>query len=140
MAESPLRILSLDRTAHRALTGWLADAERAGIDLDDATSIETAYEEYFVTVLQTPAADRADPTQMLTMIGIAMGEFIQRRTELTWRVVSDDDGPDLALVGSDETAVFFPADPVADNWNSGQREWLAAFAEQVVVQLGTSNA
>lgn len=140
MAGSKLRIQELDRTSHRALAGWLADAQRAGIDLDSATSIERAYEEYFVAVLETPAPDRADPTEMLTMIGIAMGEFVQRRTDVTWRVVTDDDGPDLALVGVDGTGVFFPADPVADNWNSGQRGWLAEFAEQVVAQLGTPTA
>lgn len=136
MAGPQLRIQELDRSAQRALAGWLADAQRAGIDLDDATSIERAYEEYFITVLETPAPDRSDPTETLTMIGIAMGEFVQRRTDVTWRVVTDNDGPDLALVGVDETGVFFPADPVADNWNSGQRGWLAEFAEQVVAQLG----
>lgn len=136
MPGSQLRIQELDRTAHRALAGWLADAERSGMDLDDATSIERAYEEYFAAVLETPAPDRADPTETLTMIGIAMGEFVQRRTDVSWRVVTDDDGPDLALVGVNETGVFFPADPVADNWNSGQQGWLAEFAEQVVAQLG----
>ena len=140
MSTNDIRIQPLDRAAHRALAGWIADAQEAGIDIDDASSLEKAYEDYFTAVQETPAADRTDPTQMLTMIGIAMGEHVQRRTEVSWRVATDTDGPDLALVGADETGVFFPVDPVADNWNAGLRGWLAEFTEQVVASLGAPSA
>lgn len=136
MSVGQIRIGPLNRTAQRALAGWLADAQNAGIDVDDATSIEQAYEEYFVSVQDTPAVERADPTQVLTMIGIAMGEHVQRQTGVSWRVASDDEGPDLALVASDDAGVFFPVDPVADNWNAGQRGWLAIFIADLVLQLG----
>lgn len=138
MSAQDIRIGSWDRSAQRALTGWLADAERAGIDLNDPASLEKAYEDYFTEVADTPPAERADPTQVLTMIGIAMGEHVRRRTDVSWRVASDAEGPDLALVADDETGVFFPVDPVAENWNAGHRGWLAAFTEQLVGQLGTA--
>ncbi|MDQ2851404.1 DUF3806 domain-containing protein [Dermatophilaceae bacterium Sec6.4] len=140
MTGSELRIQKLDRTSQRALTGWLADAERAGIDLDDVASIERAYEAHFDAVLDTPETQRADPTQVLTMIGMAMGEYVQRRSDVSWHVVTDTDGSDLALVGADEAGVLFPADLVADNWNAGQRGWLGEFAGHVVAQLGAEKA
>lgn len=136
MSVGEIRIEPWSPTAQRALAGWLADAQNAGIDVDDAESIEQAYEDFFVSVQDTPAAQRSDPTQVLTMIGIAMGEHVQRQTGVSWRVASDDEGPDLALVASDDAGVFFPVDPVADNWNAGQRGWLATFIGDLVIQLG----
>lgn len=128
-----------DRTAHRALAGWLADAEHAGIDMDSSASIEKAYEDYFAAVHETPAAERTDPTEVLTMIGIAMGEHLHRRTDAAWGVASDADGPDLALLVGQDRAVFFPANPVADNWNAGLRGWLGAFIDELVNQFGDEN-
>ncbi len=135
MSDFELRVRALDPAARRALRGWLADAERAGIDIDDLDSIQCAYEDHFDRVQAAAAADREDPTPVLTMIGIAMGDHVRRRSSVIWQIAADDDGADLALIGSDGAGVFFPADAVADQWNAGQRGWLAEFTEQVVAQL-----
>ena len=137
MSADEVRIQPWDRAAQRALVGWLADVQHAGIEVDVAASIEKAYEDYFDLVADTPAAERTDPTEVLTMIGVAMGEHLHRRTGALWGVASDADGPDLALlVGKDKT-VFFPANPVADNWNAGLRGWLADLIDQLATQFGS---
>ena len=131
-------IRDIDRRAKRALREWFDDADEAGIDIDDADSIQAAYEAYFDRVLQTPPADRADPTNTLTMIGIALGEHLVRTTPLEWRVAADSQGTDLAVYNPADGEVFFPVDPVASRWAQRDRGWLADLVGQLRTELSGS--
>ncbi|NNG40521.1 DUF3806 domain-containing protein [Flexivirga sp. ID2601S] len=130
----------LDRAAQRALTGWLGDARAAGIDIDDPASISTAFDDYVDQVLLTPAAERVDPTPTLTMIGMAMGEHLQRNSSLQWRIVSDPKGTDLALASADDLGILYPIDPVAEAWTARERGWLPGFVAEVLGQLRAAGA
>ncbi|GGB41333.1 hypothetical protein GCM10011492_35310 [Flexivirga endophytica] len=130
----------LDRKAQRALTGWLGDAQAAGIDVDDLESIGTAYDAYVHEVLLTPAADRVDPTPTLTMIAMAMGEYLQRNSGLQWRVVEDGEGADLALSSADDLGVLYPIDPIAQAWEQRQRGWLPVFARELLKNIEGTDA
>lgn len=135
MSTGDVTVQPLDRAAHRALSGWLSDAQAAGLDLEDPESIGQAYDDYVHEVLLTPADERTDPTEHLTMIGMAMGEHLQRHSSLQWRVVSDAQGTDLALASEDDLGVLYPVDPVAQAWSARQREWIPAFIADVLGQL-----
>lgn len=130
----------LDRKAHRALTGWLGDAQAAGVDVDDLQSIGKAYDDYVDEVLLTPAADRVDPTPKLTMIAMALGEYLQRNSDLQWRVVEDGQGADLALSSPDDLGVLYPIDPVAEAWSQRQRGWLPVFARELLKNIAGTDA
>ncbi|MGN6414244.1 DUF3806 domain-containing protein [Flexivirga sp.] len=130
-----ITVQPLDRSAQRALTGWLGDAQAAGVDVDDLESIGRAYDDYVHDVLLTPAADRGDPTPTLTMIAMAMGEYLQRHSALQWRVVEDAQGTDLALSSADDLGVLYPIDPVAQAWSQRQRGWLPVFARELLKNI-----
>ena len=131
-ADSPApTIEQLDTQSHIVLRGWLGDAARLGIDVESADSIEAAYEKYFDEVLATDEDARTDPTTTLTAIGMALGEHLRRTTDADWRIVTDDQGRDLALVSADEASILFPVDPIADNWAAQQRGWLVQFIDVV---------
>lgn len=138
MAAGDITVRPMDRTAQRALTGWLGDAQAAGIDVGDINSIGRAYDDYVHEMLLTPADERTDPTAFLTMIGMALGEYLRRNSGLHWRIVSDAQGTDLALASADDLGVLYPVDPVADAWSAQQRGWLPEFATGVLGQLGAA--
>lgn len=127
-----ISVRPLDRAAQRALVGWLGDAQAAGVDVDDVDSIGTAYDNYVQEVMLTSAADRVDPTPTLTMIAMAMGEYLQRNSSLQWRVAGDSQGCDLALASADDLSVLYPIDPVAEAWSQQQRGWLPVFAQELI--------
>jgi hypothetical protein len=130
-----ITIRPLDRAAQRALAGWLGDARAAGVDVADLDSIGATYDDYVHQVLLTPAAERVDPTPTLTMIAMAMGEYLQRNSSLQWRVAGDAQGTDLALASADDLGVLYPIDPVAQAWEQRQRGWLPVFARELMRNL-----
>lgn len=127
-----ITVRPLDRSAHRALTGWLGDARAAGVDVDDLDSIGATYDAYVDEILLTPADDRPDPTPTLTMIAMAMGEHLQRNSSLQWRIAGDAQGTDLALASADDLGVLYPIDPVAQAWSQRQRGWLPVFVRELI--------
>lgn len=128
-------VTDLDRRARQTLNGWLGDAENDGIDLDDAGTIQDAYERYVEAVLAQAPDEREDPTPVLTMIGMALGEHLQRNSDLVWRIVTDAQGSDLGLAIEDGSGAFFPVDPVAANWAEQNRQWLVPFVAELLGQL-----
>lgn len=134
-----ITVRPLDRNAQRALTGWLGDAQAAGIDLDDLDSIGAAYDDYVHEMLLTPAAERRDPTPTLTMIAMAMGEHLRRNSTLQWRVAGDAQGTDLALASADDLGVLYPIDPVAQAWSQRQRGWLPVFVRELMRSIGNAD-
>lgn len=126
MSDRPL-VEPLDTQARITLRAWLGDAARLGIDVESPDTIQDAYERFFDEVLATPADERTDPTPTLTAIAMAMGEHLRRHSQIDWRIVTDDQGRDLALSTPDEESILFPIDPIADSWGVQDREWLSDF-------------
>lgn len=131
-----ITVQPLDRKAQRALAGWLGDAQTAGIDVDDIDSVGSTYDDYVDRVLLLPADDRPDPTPTLTMIAMAMGEYLQRNSSLQWRVVEDAQGIDLALSSADDLGVLYPIDPIAQAWEQRRRGWIPVFAHELLKNIG----
>lgn len=121
--------------AKRALDGLLEDARDAGVDVDDVDSIQRGYDDYLLQQLQSAPAEREDPTMFCTMIGVTIGEHLARRTDLVWRVVTDDEGTDLALSTPSENAILFPTDPVFAAWAEQEDGWVAAWVTNLVESL-----
>ncbi|GAB3579570.1 DUF3806 domain-containing protein [Calidifontibacter terrae] len=129
------RVEPVDTAARIQLRGWLGDAAALGVDVDDAETIQAAYEQYFDRVLGTPEDQRGDPTPTLTAIAMALGEHLRRNSPADWRIVTDDQGRDLALASPDAQSILFPIDPIAASWEQQQRLWLRDFVDAAVTQF-----
>lgn len=119
-----IQIAPVGAQERRALDGWLDQAAQQGIDIDDVSSIGGAYDAYVERMVDTAPEDREDPTPFCTMVGMAMGEHLVRRTPLEWRVVTDHEGTDLAVATPAEDAILFPVDPVASAWEVAEVGWM----------------
>lgn len=128
----------LDTQARITLRGWLGDAARLGVDPEVPDTLQEAYETYFDKVVATEPDEREDPTPTLTAIGMALGEHLRRNSEADWRIVTDHEGRDLAIVSPDESSILFPADPVAGHWNVQQREWVLGFVAAALESFGAT--
>ena len=117
------------------LNSWLETAATWNIDLTDIETVDAAYENYLAEVLQQPGDEREDPTQVMAMIGFALGQWLSNETILEWRVITDDQGRDLGLALPDESSFMFPSDFVSDAWNEARSNWLAEWARDLRSQL-----
>lgn len=134
--EGAPQVEPLDTQARIVLRGWLGDAARLGIDPELPETLQDAYEKYLDQVLATEPDQREDPTPTLTAIGMALGEHLRRNSDADWRIVTDDQGRDLALASPDESSILFPVDPVAGHWAVQQREWVAGFVAAALDSFG----
>lgn len=137
MAESraDITITPVGSDEQRILEEWLDDAAQQGIDTADVTSISTTFDAYVEKMVLAKASEREDPTTFCTMIGFALGDHLTRRSTLDWRIVSDSQGTDLALVTPDEGAVLFPVDPVAAAWEVAEVGWMPQWVENLLAGL-----
>lgn len=135
-----ITIADLGRSERRILREWLDDAAARGIDVDDLQSISDAYDAFVEQMVLTKPSERRDPTTFCTMVGMALGEHLVRRSTLAWRVVTDQQGTDLAVVTESEDAILFPADPVAAAWEVAQVGWLPQWTENLLVGLASESA
>lgn len=134
--EGAPQVEPLDTQARIVLRGWLGDAARLGIDPELPETLQDAYDKYLDQVLATEPDQREDPTPTLTAIGMALGEHIRRNSDADWRIVTDDQGRDLALASPDESSILFPVDPVAGHWAVQQREWVSGFVAAALDSFG----
>lgn len=130
-----LTISALGPDEQRILEAWLSDAAQQGIDVDDVPSISAAFDAFVERMVAAKASERGDPTEFCTMIGFALGENLQRRTSLEWRVVTDENGTDLALATATEDAVLFPVDPVAAAWEVAEVGWMPQWVENLLAGM-----
>ena len=124
------------------IRGWYDVAGlRADADLmvwwhaPTSETLQDAYEKYLDQVLATEPDQREDPTPTLTAIGMALGEHLRRNSDADWRIVTDDQGRDLALASPDESSILFPVDPVAGHWAVQQREWVSGFVVAALIAV-----
>ena len=120
----------MDWVAHRALQGWFSATHATTTIVGNATTIGKTYDEYVNHMPLISAAERVDPTPVLTMIGMVMSGHLQRNSTLRWRVVSD-----LTLASADDLGVLYPVDSVAKVWSTRQCRWLSSFAAEVLSQI-----
>lgn len=132
-----LTVEPVDTAARIALRQWIGKAKAVGIDVDDPGTMQDVYDAYFAKVAEQDPSEREDPTERLTTIAMAVGEYLQRTTCLQWRVVTDAQGRDLALYREIDGTVMFPIDPVAGAWQQQEAGWLAGFVTAVQESVGT---
>lgn len=60
--------------------------------------------------------NKSDPNTLINMIGAGLGELLCAEFGMEWKIVSDEHGTELAVVGQPGNIVVFPMNAVAKRW------------------------
>jgi len=63
---------------------------------------------------------------------IGIGEHLSRHTDLSWALVTDAFGTDLALAGGRDEFVVVPSNLVAARWLNQERGWIPGVVAHLV--------
>lgn len=111
----------------------LAAVEGDGVDLDDLGSLGAGYDSAFTAWSTAPEAERPDHAAIVERYSLAVGEYLNRHTDLDWHMVTDVFGTDLALAGGFRSDfVVVPHNLVAARWMRGETGWLPGVVGHLV--------
>lgn len=117
---------------------WIADnlarLRSDGADIADAASLGAYFERAYREWAAFPPPLRDDPNEVITRVGIGVGEHIRLRTGLEWAIETDEDGTELALVGQPGNVLIFPPNLVAKRWSE---EGAGVLADLIAMVLST---
>ena len=77
---------------------------------------------------------RVDVNTLINALGVATGEHLRRRCDLSWVIAVDETGSDLALHGEVGDVLIYPANAVSKRIVDGDSD-LAGFAEALVSEV-----
>lgn len=113
---------SIDEAERTRIDEALATVRGEGVDVDDLQSIsdglDAAYREWEGT--------RSGPhDEIVDRYALVIGDYLERHTDLDWKVVTDVFGTDLAVAGGFGTSfVAVPHNLVAGRWMRGETGWV----------------
>lgn len=97
----------------------LAALEVDGVDLDDLESIGAGLDRALATWVSKGGSDH---DAIVERYAVAIGEHLDRHTDLAWEVVTDVFGTDLAVAAGDFVVV--PSNLVAVRWMRRETGWV----------------
>jgi len=104
-----------------------------GVDVDDVESIGAGLDRAYLAWRSSPEQGRADHAAVVERYALAIGEHLQRHTDLDWQVVTDVFGADLALTeGFKGSCVVVPHNLGAGRWMRGETGWVPAVVGHLV--------
>jgi hypothetical protein len=104
----------------------VADAELPALDQLDAVLPVWAEE---------PVETRTHANDVVLAFGAVLGAHLCRELGLSWILVSDEHGTELAVHGDPGDVLIFPANAVAKRVSEGQSTFFVAFADEAVAQV-----
>lgn len=131
----PLRpvVESIGEAEQVRIEAALAAVEGDGVDLDDLASLGAGYDAAFTAWSSTPESERPDHAAIVERYSLAVGEYLNRHTDLDWQIITDVFGTDLALAGGFKgDFVVVPHNLVASRWMRGETGWLPGVVEHLV--------
>ena len=118
------------------IAGNLSILRDLQVDILDAKSIESCYNQMLDEWLATAGEGRADPNSLINIIGIGLGEHLVQLTAMAWVVASDSEGAELAVRGSEGGWLVYPANFVAKRWVERERgDFIPAFAKEIISRV-----
>jgi hypothetical protein len=115
------------------ITSALAALESEGVDVDDLTSLSAGLDRAYAEWSAPEERDRPDHAAIVERYAIGIGEYLERHTDLDWRVVTDVFGTDLSLTeGFKGSFVVVPHNLVAGRWMRGETGWVPAVVGHLV--------
>src|SRR5688572_6637389 len=99
----------------------VAAVEAEGVDIDDVESIGAGLDRAYLAWSASPEQERPDHAAVVERYALAIGEHLERHTDLDWQVVTDVFGTDLSLTeGFKGSFVVVPHNLVAGRWMRGE--------------------
>lgn len=105
----------------------LAALEADGVDVDDLTSIGAGLDRALAGWLESAGSDH---DEIVDRYAVAVGEHLDRHTDLAWEIVTDVFGTDLAVAAGDFVVV--PSNLVAVRWMRRETGWVPGVVGHLV--------
>lgn len=123
----------LGDTERARIADALAALEAEGVDVDNLGSISAGLDAAYRTWEAAPEDARPDHAAIVERYAIAIGEHVDRNTDLDWQVVTDIFGTDLSLTeGFKGSFVVVPHNLVAGRWMRGETDWVPGVVSHIV--------
>jgi Domain of unknown function (DUF3806) len=133
--ELPLRPVARRLGAEEAerIARGLEQLDAAGVDLDDLVSLGAAYDDAFDKWESGQVEEGHE--RIVERFAIGIGEHLHRHTDLSWQVVTDAFGTDLAVAGGGRgDFVVVPSNLVAARWMKRETGWVPGVVGHLVVR------
>ena len=118
------------------IAGNLSILRDLQVDILDAKSIESCYNQMLDEWLAAAKKGRSDPNNLINIIGIGLGEHLVQLTAMVWVVASDSEGVELAVRGSEGGWLVYPANFVAKRWVKRERgAFIPAFTKEIISRV-----
>ena len=114
----------LDYESSRALREGVEGLAALGVDIDDLSAVGAAFDLAYTRWQAAKSKDREDHDVIVERFAIAIGEHLERTTDLEWGMVSDAFGTDIGLGARDDDFMIVPSNLVAVRWLNGETGWV----------------
>ena len=78
-----------------------------------------------------------DPNSAINAFGLAFGQYLLDRLKLSWKVVQDEYGTEIALHGQPNDVLIFPPNLVAKRFQSRTTGFFVPLAAELELQVRT---
>jgi hypothetical protein len=78
-----------------------------------------------------------DANPVINALGLALGNYLVDRADLSWKVVEDEYGTEIALHGQPGDILIFPTNLVAKRFESRTKEFFVAIVAELETRVAT---
>jgi hypothetical protein len=78
-----------------------------------------------------------DPNPVINALGLALGSYLIDRADLSWKVVEDEYGTEIAIHGQPGDILIFPTNLVAKRFESRTTEFFVAIVAELETRVAT---
>ncbi|WP_353828092.1 DUF3806 domain-containing protein [Agromyces sp. SYSU T0242] len=114
------RLVEIGEPEREWIDAHVALVADAGADPDAIEEVAAVYERWAAGWRRINPPERDDPTIMVNALGTAFGEYVARRTGLSWRLAEHATGLELALYQSRGQVLVNPIGVVDEQWREEQ--------------------
>ncbi|GAA2041417.1 hypothetical protein GCM10009819_29060 [Agromyces tropicus] len=112
------RLVEIGEPEREWIDAHVALVADAGADPEDVEQMAVLYERWSAGWRRINPPERDDPNIMLNALGTAFGEYVARRTGLSWRLAEHATGVELALYQARGQVLVHPIGIVAEQWRA----------------------
>jgi Domain of unknown function (DUF3806) len=126
---------------------WIgANVESATLTVRAATGVETrspspeqldlAFEAWLSAWLEQPESEREDPNPYINVFGIAFGQRLVDDLGFEWKVVTDSEGTEMAVVAQPGEVLVFPPNLVAKRFVTRETGFMRPIYDEFATIVG----
>lgn len=120
----------IGETERERIASALTELESEGVDVDDLASLSAGFDAAYAAWARARAGAHERVVERYAM---GIGEHLARHTDLSWEIVTDVFGTDLAVAGGLRgDFVVVPSNLVAGRWMRGETGWIPGVVGHLV--------